>query len=353
MRVFSLRGPRRGLAVLLPVIAAACTDAMPTAPAPEPVPAVGIPALDCVVDVPGESLECAAPDAVVRNQAIAANRLLGGQDVYVRLTNTSSSRNTGAGTFEIGVTLQNLLSKPLGTSDGTTVSGVRVFFEEQPMVITGTGEVTLTNALTAFITAANQSYFLYNEILDPYEISAAQTWRFSMPATVSRFRFTVYISAPQADESQPLLDRVWDGGTSTAWADGTNWEAGVAPDSGSTVVVPPDSLLPVTALMPVLSASAQITHLRVGAASTLGLGGNTLTAWGNVDALGTIGSGTLWMRGAGTLLRGTVPGLTVTGTVTTQGTTQANGPVKITGGASGGSLTLSNYDPLKIVNPSP
>ena len=354
MNVFSLRGPRYGLAVLLPILAAACTDSLPTsAPGPAPVPAVGIPAMSCEVDVQGQAMTCTSADPVSRNQAAVANRLLGGQDVYVKLTNVGGSYNAGTDVFEINVTLQNLLADPLGTSDGTTASGVRVFFPDPPAVTAGEGEVTLLNASTDFITAPSQSYFLYSGILDPYEISASQPWRFSVPGTVTRFQFTVYIYGPQADESQPLLDAVWDGSTSTDWSDAANWAGNAVPDSASSVSVPADSLLSVSAQMPVLGASTQITHLRVGYASTLGLGGTTLTAWGNVDAVGTISNGTVWMRGTGTVLRGAIPWLTVNGTVTTQGTTVVTGAVKIVGGAGGGSLTLSNYDPLTVTNPNP
>lgn len=353
MSVFSLRGPQCGLAVLLPILAAACADGLPTAPEPAPVPAVGIPAMSCEVDVQGQAMACTAADPVSRNQAVVANRLLGGQDVYVKLANVGGSYDAGADVFEINVTLQNLLAAPLGTSDGTTATGVRVFFPDPPVVTAGEGEVALLNASTAFITAPDQSYFLYSGILDPYEISASQPWRFSVPGTVERFQFTVYIYGPQADESQSLLDRVWDGSASTDWSDAGNWAGNAAPDSASSVSIPTDSLLPASAQMPVLGTSAAITHLRVGYASTLGLGGGTLTAWGNVDATGTISNGTLWMRGTGTVLNGTLPTLRVNGTVTTQGTTRVNGMVLISGGVNGGSLTLSNYDPLTITNPNP
>jgi hypothetical protein len=309
--------------------------------------------MQCTVDVRGAALSCTAPDPVLTRQAVVANRLLGGQDVYIRLTNVGGSYDAGAELFEINVTVQNLLADPLGTSDGTTVNGVRIFFPEPPYVTAGTGEVTLQNDSTGFITGPEQSYFVYNEILDPYEISDPRPWRFNVPTTVTRFGFTVYFTAPQADESQPLLDRVWDGSTSTDWADGSNWAGGAAPDSGSTAVVPADSLLPVSAQMPVLGANAALAHLRVGHAGTLGLGGNTLTAWGNVDVLGTISNGTLWMRGSGAVLRGAIPWLTIDGSVSVQGATVVTGAVKVMGGeAGGGTLIVNNYNPLTIVNPS-
>jgi hypothetical protein len=351
MNALPLRARRCGLLVLLPLIAAACTDGLPTSPTPHDVPRVGIPALQCLVDMQdGGAMSCTVPDPVFRGQAFAANRLLGGQDVYVRLSSSGNEYDSGAGVYKIDVTLQNLLSAPFGTSDGVTVSGVQVFFPDQPAVVAGTGEVTLINAYTGFITGPNQSYFLYNEILDPYEISDAQPWRFSVPSTVSRFTFTVYVNGAQDDESQPLLDDVWDGSTSTDWTDATNWASATVPDSASAAVVPAASTIP-DAFMPTLVANAAVTHLRVATGSSLGLGGFQLTAWGNVDVLGSIATGTLRMRGSTALLRGIVPSLTAdAGNVTLQGTTQVNGAVTITGG---GSITLSNYAPLKIVNTTP
>lgn len=348
MNALSLRGPRRGLFVLLPLIAAGCTDALPTTPTPQDMPRVGIPALQCMVDVQdGGTLSCTAPDPVIQGQAIAANRLLGGQDVYVKLTSTGAQYDEGAGVFKIDVTLQNLLSAPFGTSDGVTINGVQVFFTEGPNVISGTGEVTLINALTGIITGPNQSYFLYNEILDPYEISDSQPWRFSVPSTVDRFTFGVYVYGPQADESLPPLDDVWGGSISTAWADAGNW-GGSVPDSASTAVIPAASTIP-GAFMPVLAANAAVTNLRVATGSTLSLGGNTLTAWGNVEVTGSIATGTLRMRGPSALLRGSVGDLQVGGTLTLQGTTQVTGKVTV---EAGGLLIASTANPITIVNPT-
>lgn len=345
-----MRSSRQVMAGLLLFSAAACTDRAPLMPEPRQPLGVPIPAMQCVVEVQAETLSCTNPDPVRTQYAVAANRMVGGQDVYVKLSNSGVRYNAGAGTFEIDVTVQNLLQDALGTSDGTTVSGVRVFFYSGPTGDGGT--VTVQNPTgVAFFTEADQPYFQYDQILQPYEISDAKTWRFTMPAGVARFTFVVFVSAPQADETQSLLGSVWRGTASTAWTDAANWLNGLVPDSASTAAVPPDSLTAGT-FDPVLSANAQLTDLRVGGGSTFNLGGYTLSAWGNVDVTGTISNGTVWMRGRGTVLRGAIPWLTVNGTVSTQGATTVTGAVKIVGGAGGGSLVLTNYTPLTIVNPS-
>jgi hypothetical protein len=347
-----LRLSRHRLAAFLLLSAAACTDGAPLMPTPEQSATVAVPALQCVVEVQAGTMSCTPPPPAQARSAIAANRLLGGQDVNIKLASSGASYDAGSQTFQVNVTVQNLLQAPLGTVDGVTVSGVRVFFGTGPI---GTGgEVTVQNPTgTAFFTEGEQPYFEYPQILDPYEISTTLTWRFNMTASVTLFTFIVYVSAPQADETQALLGPVWRGTASTAWTDAANWSGGVVPDSASTVAVPPDSLT-TGSYDPVLSANAQLTNLRVGGGSTFNLGGNTLTAWGNVDVTGTISNGTVWMRGAGTVLRGTIPWLTVDGTVSAQGTTTVTGALKVMGGeAGGGTLILTNYTPLTVINPSP
>ena len=345
------RTHRHALALLLLVPVAACVDAAPLMPAPEDAASVAVPALQCAVDVRAETMSCAAPDGAQARNALAANRLLGGQDVYIKLANSGGSYDAGAQTFQINVTVQNLLEAPLGTTDGVTASGVRVFFGSGPIGTGGT--VTVQNPTgTAFFTEADQPYFEYPQILEPFEISAALPWRFNVPTATTRFTFLVYVSAAQQDETQPLLANTWLG-ASTAWTSTANWSYGVVPDAASTAAVPPDSLT-AGAFDPVLSADAQLTDLRVGGGSTVNLGGNTLTAWGNVDVTGTISNGTLWMRGSGAVLRGAIPWLTVDGTVSAQGATVVTGAVKVVGGeAGGGTLILNNYTPLTVINPTP
>jgi hypothetical protein len=335
------------------MLAAACVDGgSPLMPSPENPAAVAIPVLECTVDVTREEMmSCVAPETAQSRLAVAANRMIGGQDVYVRLSNSGNSYSGGV--FSTSVTVQNLLAAPLGTVDGTTAHGIRVFFTDGPTSV-GAGDVSVANATgNGFFTQADQPYFLFPQVLQPYEISAAQTWQFS--TTTGKFTFKVAVSAPQtpADELLPLLDRLWLGTASTAWTLASNWQSGLVPDSASTVSVPAAASMS-GSFMPVLADSVQLQHLRVGSGSTLGLGGFRLTAWGNVDAVGSIGTGTVWMRGSGTLLRGTVPTLRITGSVAAQGTTTATGPVQVTGGgANGGALTLSNTAPLTIINPTP
>lgn len=341
-RIRSARGPCAAL--LLALAAGACTDR--NALGPELEPDAGLARITCRVDVRASTLTCDQPRPVTP-QGVNAQINLGGQEKYVKLASSGTSYDGGTELLQSSVTVQNLLAQAMGTNDGVTVQGVYVYFNEDPVVTSGTGTVALSNAdgFQTF-TAANQAYFLYNEILDPYEISGARTWFFSVPATVNTFQFTLYVSTTLQNETiSAFLDKVWDGVTDTDWFTATNWSDDAVPDSASTVSVPADSLL-ASANFPVLTANAAITNVRVGFGSTLGLGGFTLTAWGNVEGVGTISNGTVWMRGSNVLLKGNVPATILSGGTALQGATFASGAMSI----SDGSLTTAGQ-PLTISIP--
>ncbi|MFL5539068.1 MAG: hypothetical protein ACJ8J0_08750 [Longimicrobiaceae bacterium] len=318
-------------ALALPLLAA-CADRSPTLPAVAPeLPAGAVGKLECTVNVPEQTLSCTP---VVSTGGARAAKLLGGQDKYVKLASSGTAYDGGTQIFSSNVTLQNLLQESIGTTDGSTVAGVDVFFAAGPTVTSGGAgsSVTVFNYDgTGTFTATNQRYFHYAQIIETYEISSAKSWQFQISGAVSTFSFTVYVSAPVVNESAPLLDEVWEGDVSSNWQTGTNWNLGVAPDSASTVSVPADSMLGPGHALPTLSASARLTNLRVGYASTLGLGGFTLTAYGNVDAVGTVSGGTVKVAGAGAYLGGNLPAMEVTGSAQLQRSTRATGAVSVTG----------------------
>jgi hypothetical protein len=304
--------------------------------APEPSVAERAALMACSVDMRAATMTC-KPVEVVSPEGVQADRIIGAQDVYIKLASTNTSYDGGAQTFQTDVTVQSLVDELLGTTDGSTVTGVKVFFHAGPTVTGGTGTASVSNADgTGTFTAANQPYFLYNEILDPYEISVAKTWIFAVQNTVTTFSFQVYVAATMINESATLLDKVWTGTNSTAWSEAANWQGGVVPDSGSTVAVPSDALL-VSTNYPVLGGNVVVTGLRVGLGSTLDFGGFELMAYGNVDATGTMSNGTLKMAGSGAKLSGAVPALSVTGSTSLQGATRSTGPIVVTG-----TLTVTN-----------
>lgn len=316
-------------AALLPLLAA-CTDRNPLLPvtptAPEPVAAA-----ECTVNVRQQSVVC-VDVRPAGSPAVRADKILGGQDTYVRLASANTTYDGGTDVLSTYVTVQNLLQKTIGVDSTSAVVGVRVFFDQKPTVTSGSGTVTLANAdgLDTF-TGSNQPYYTYAQSIEPYQVSSSRNWRFNVPETALVFVFTVYVSAPLSDYSGALLGPVWTGSGDGVWSNAANWQGGAVPDSASTVAIPADSLLTGNNSA-TLDANGVLSNLRVGYGSSVGLGGFTLTAWGNVDAVGALNGGTLWMRGSGARLGGTVNAVKVTGSVALQKSTAASGAVTVQDG---------------------
>jgi hypothetical protein len=328
-----------------------CHDYLPTAPVvTTPVPiasAADRTAMQCRMDMKQRALSCITlPKPGTTTPGVLGDRIVGGQDVYVKLASSNTSYDGGTEILASDVTLQNLSRFSMGTTDGMAVAPIRVFFQLQPTLLTGTGTITVANADgTDTFTASGQPYFQYSQIVAPYEISVSRLWQFNVPSTVGSFQFTVYVSAPQTDEIGTLLDRVWEGSTNDGWLVSCNWSNGAAPVDTSTVAIPTDSLIVGAHSQPVLTESDTIANLRVGYGSSLDLGGNTLTVGGIVDAVGALTNGTTALTGSAAVLSGTVNKLVVSGGARLQRPTVATGAVSVTG-----ALTVSNQ-PLSIAIP--
>jgi photosystem II stability/assembly factor-like uncharacterized protein len=238
---------------LAAVILAACTDRLPTDGGRSgPVPTHALAQIDCTASVRDATLTCGAAPAL--SGGVMGNVIVGGQHHNVRLV-SRNARYDGTSAFEVDVTLQNLLGQALGTSDGSTVQGVRVFFEQQPTASVGTGEVEVDNedGSAIILQGAATPYFSYDEILQPRGTSQSKTWRFTMPSTVSSFRFSVLVDGPVPAETGVLrwervlgtspvaqpLNAVWAASDRSAFAvgdagavvhyDGTTWTAMQSP----------------------------------------------------------------------------------------------------------------------------
>lgn len=340
--------PRRR-ALLVPfasLLLFACTDRdLPTLPAAPETPPAGtiIAAIECRVTVADGAMGCAQLELPPTTPGISPTVILGGQNTYVKVSTVSASYDDGAQVFTADMTVQNLVAHLMGTPDGVAVTGVNVFFHSPPAVTSGSGNISVSNADgQGSFTGANQDYFLYNQILSPYQISAEKTWLFNVDNTVLTFSFVLYVSAQLDDEASPRLDEVWEGDVSTDWEATGNWNTNAVPTITSTVAIPNQSQM-VGPNMPTLTAAAQVLHLRVGLASTLTLTSQSFEVAGNLDAEGTITGGSTTMSGAGALLKGNVDALAVTGSTFLQGTARATGAVNVTGSltTNGNVLTIA------------
>jgi len=156
--------------------------------------------LDCVADVGTASIDCksAAPSVT------ASGDIIGGQNLYLKVTSSGVVRDVPNHTLTANVTVQNLLNEAIGTPNGVLVdtAGIKVFFQSGPTVTAGTGTVTVTNydGVDTF-TGASQPYFKYSGILTKNQVSASKVWTFDVPATVTSFSFGVLVST----SVQPLI----------------------------------------------------------------------------------------------------------------------------------------------------
>lgn len=192
----------RRAAVLCAIVlgVAACSERTPAAlPVAEPPPSAAS-ALRCTVAVRAGTVAC---EPVRANNSSVRGVILGGQGINVRLTSSGTVYDSAAQTLHTSVTVQNLTTQPLGTSNGYTPAddGVRVFFHQRPVVTTGSGVVTVANPDgEAVITASSQQYFQYDGILSPGDVSAGREWRFNVPLTATTFVFQVFVYAPVPSE---------------------------------------------------------------------------------------------------------------------------------------------------------
>src|SRR5438034_1171071 len=134
-------GRRAGLLALV-AFTTACSDrSLPSGPSLSPGMVGRL--LTCAADVRAQTLSCTAPGVGGGSGKLSADLVLSGQGIYVALRSSAVSYD-GTSTFQANVTVQNLTAVPLGTADGTTVTGVKVFFSSGPSLVSGTGTVSGT-----------------------------------------------------------------------------------------------------------------------------------------------------------------------------------------------------------------
>jgi subtilisin family serine protease len=195
----------RALPVVIIALLAACRDSVGvnevagghTATPPETA-ARTLATFDCDVVVHDAHVTCREP-APFGATAGDGPRLaiLGGN--HIKMTSANKTYDSIAEVMSFDATMQNLLTKPIGTPDGVIKEGSTVFFESGPTAYEwaapgDTGTVSVKNADGyADYTRANQPYFRYDTILQPQQVSASKRWEYNVPRAVKRFRFSVKI----------------------------------------------------------------------------------------------------------------------------------------------------------------
>ncbi|HET7228967.1 MAG TPA: hypothetical protein VFJ16_03160 [Longimicrobium sp.] len=188
-------------ALLLALAAGACRD-LPTAapPAGPTAPQAARAQLRCSVAVREKTVSCEQ----ARPRGIRSQIILGGQGLNVRLRTTNVNGPDAGHVLSADISVQNLLDQPIGTDGAGDTHGVRVFFVSGPNVTEGSGEVTVLSDSVGTFTASNQKYFVYNEIIQPRQVSAPQTWQFSVDPQATRFEFLVLVETATPAETSVL-----------------------------------------------------------------------------------------------------------------------------------------------------
>ena len=200
------------------LVMAACRDTTGVVHRPDAAPGPEAPArhetqrvlatLQCRVRTAAPEIVCAErgafPESAIAPALLALNQ--------VTMASANVVSDTIAEVFSFDATLQNLLSYSIGTRDGTTQDGSKVFFESGPAVTAyksagDTGTVRVRNPDgSATFTSADQPYFSYDTILQPQAISAPRRWELHVPRSVSSFSFAVKVFTSTPPENRvPLV----------------------------------------------------------------------------------------------------------------------------------------------------
>ncbi|MFL5381956.1 MAG: S8 family serine peptidase [Longimicrobiaceae bacterium] len=166
--------------------------------------------LDCTASLRTGQLQCRETGAFGAADGPRA-ALLGQNQVKLRSSNVHYSDTTRI--FAFDVTLQNLLTEPIGTPDGTTVTGSKVFFDTGPTVTswvtpgdTGTIVVASANGYGNF-TRSHQPYHTYAQILQPQDSTPRKRWELLMPPGANTFNFTLRVfTATPSEPKVPLAE---------------------------------------------------------------------------------------------------------------------------------------------------
>src|SRR6478609_839966 len=167
----------------------------PSAPAmPAPVAAV-----QCQADVAAGTVACDGGPAGAPGQEI-----LGGQGISLLLGTTIVVYNSYDSSFVFIAKITNLSAQPIGMGLNGPANA-RIFFEQAPHAVTGTGSITFIGDSIGTFTASNQHYYVVqaSSIL-PRQTSGGALIKFHVPPSVQTFAFTVLVSTELVEAGGPV-----------------------------------------------------------------------------------------------------------------------------------------------------
>jgi hypothetical protein len=149
--------------------------------------------LTCNLDGSASTVSC-TPVLPSAPPGVNASVIYGATATYAIFFPFNLVKDTVAHTWQFTAYLQNLLKQSIGTLNGTTKTGVKVFVTDFHAT-TGAVAVSVANAdgIGTF-TAPNQPYFNYNQIIAPNGYSGNKLWKFNVPKTVTAVSMNILIS---------------------------------------------------------------------------------------------------------------------------------------------------------------
>jgi hypothetical protein len=143
----------------------------------------------------------------VTTQGMKARVLVGGQYVYITVGFGGFTWTASSNQFAMNVTVQNLMTQPMGTTDGVTAAagGTKLFVVRGPSVYSGTGTITIpSDSGVGDFTGPNQPYWQYDGIIKTDSVSKSSNWKFDLPSQASGIEFAIEITSPIPAENSVL-----------------------------------------------------------------------------------------------------------------------------------------------------
>lgn len=188
----------------LACVALSCRDASPVQPRILPPVAANVTDLvfvsrahvDCQRRRGNAPLKCVLAEPPSPKSNVAANIVLAQNASTFDIAFQGVTYDDATRIFSITADILNRLGQPMGTLDGTTATGVKLFIASGPVATSGSGTVTVANADgTDSFTAPSQPYWLYNQLIPVGVHSATRQWDFLIQDGVYAFGFEVNLYA--------------------------------------------------------------------------------------------------------------------------------------------------------------
>ncbi|HEX8450571.1 MAG TPA: hypothetical protein VF647_00675, partial [Longimicrobium sp.] len=263
---------------------------------------------------------------------------------YTLIASSGTLTAATSGTFDVTPgALHHFRIDSIGAQTANLPFNVTVTAQDQydNTVTSFADTVVFTSTPAGGITSGATSGAFTAGVLSAHSITMGTSGTFTLTATHKGGTESGTSNSFQVQPSPTYV--TWTGAVSTEWSNAGNWDALRVPAAGDTAVIA------ATAQQPQITDGDKTVLslvMNAGSATTLGLGGFTLTVTGNVNApTGTVSNGTLLVSGSGAQVQGTANAVKVSGGIKLQGAVKATGAVNITGSL------YTNGQPLTIAIP--